>query len=146
MTGDVVAAAAALVWFGMVIAISFLEAPLKFRAPGVTVPLGLGIGRIVFGALNICEVLLALIVTAGVVVAGWGQGGGVTLAAAVVTLVIQLGLVRPALRRRSARVLAGPVTGEETRERSRAHWVYVGFEVIKAVALLTGALLFLSRL
>jgi len=28
------------------VAISFLEAPLKFRAPGVTVPFGLGIGRL----------------------------------------------------------------------------------------------------
>ena len=30
------------VWLGMVLAISFLEAPLKFRAPGVTLPIGLG--------------------------------------------------------------------------------------------------------
>ena len=32
------------IWFGMALAISFLETPLKFRAPGITVPLGLGIG------------------------------------------------------------------------------------------------------
>lgn len=35
-------------WFGMVVAISFLEAPIKFRAPGVTLAIGLGIGRKVF--------------------------------------------------------------------------------------------------
>ena len=46
--------AAIFVWLGMVFAISFLEAPLKFRAPGITIPLGLGIGRLVFRALNIC--------------------------------------------------------------------------------------------
>ena len=40
-----VSIAVTFTWLGMVIAISFLEAPLKFRAPGVTVPLGLGIGR-----------------------------------------------------------------------------------------------------
>ncbi|MFT4087805.1 MAG: hypothetical protein QM658_11780 [Gordonia sp. (in: high G+C Gram-positive bacteria)] len=39
-------------WLGMVAAISFLEAPLKFQAPGITVPLGLGIGRLVFRALT----------------------------------------------------------------------------------------------
>ena len=49
-----VAAAAIFVWLGMVLAISFLEAPLKFRAPGVTLQLGLGIGRLVFRALNAC--------------------------------------------------------------------------------------------
>ena len=33
----------AFVWLGMVLAISFLEAPIKFRAPGVTLQIGLGI-------------------------------------------------------------------------------------------------------
>jgi uncharacterized PurR-regulated membrane protein YhhQ (DUF165 family) len=47
------AAAFAFTWFGMVIAISFVETPLKFRAPGITVPLGLRIGRLVFKVLNI---------------------------------------------------------------------------------------------
>ena len=39
-------------WIGFVCAISFMEAWLKFRAPGISVPLGLGIGRLVFNALN----------------------------------------------------------------------------------------------
>ena len=54
------ATAVTFVWLGMVIAISFLEAPLKFRAPGVTLQIGLNIGRLVFRALNIAELLLAL--------------------------------------------------------------------------------------
>lgn len=54
-----VAVAATFVWLGMVLAISFLEAPLKFRAPGVTLPIGLGIGRLVFRALNGAEIALA---------------------------------------------------------------------------------------
>lgn len=53
------AAAAVLIWLGMVLAISFLEAPLKFRAPNVTLQIGLGIGRLVFRALNGCELVLA---------------------------------------------------------------------------------------
>lgn len=140
MTGDAAAAAAALVWFGMVLAISFLEAPLKFRAPGITVPLGLGIGRIVFRALNICEVVLAVIVVVGLAVAGRWSGGGSWLAGAVAVLVVQLALVRPLLQRRSNRVLAGETPGA----RSGAHWVYVVFETVKAIALLAGALLLLA--
>lgn len=51
-------------WAGLIGGISFLEAPLKFQAPGITIPLGLGIGQIVFQALNKIEVvLLALILT-----------------------------------------------------------------------------------
>ena len=32
---DGIAVAVMFVWLGMVVAISFMEAPLKFRAPGV---------------------------------------------------------------------------------------------------------------
>jgi len=39
-----VAAAATLIWLGMVLAISFLEAPLKFRAEGLELRVGLAIG------------------------------------------------------------------------------------------------------
>jgi hypothetical protein len=49
---EVVQIAVPFVWLGVVLAISFLETPLKFRAPGITVPLGLGVGRLVFRALR----------------------------------------------------------------------------------------------
>jgi hypothetical protein len=39
-----VATGVTFVWLGMVLAISFLETPLKFRAPEVTLRVGLGIG------------------------------------------------------------------------------------------------------
>ena len=55
-----VAVAVVFVWLGMVVAISFIEAPLKFRAPGVSLQVGLGIGRLVFRALNAAEVALAV--------------------------------------------------------------------------------------
>src|SRR5690625_1468915 len=48
-------------WLGLIIGISFIEAPLKFTAPGITIPLGLGIGRRVFLAMNIVEVALGLV-------------------------------------------------------------------------------------
>jgi hypothetical protein len=44
---------------GMVLAISFLETPLKFRAPDVDLPTGLAIGRLVFRALNTAEIVFA---------------------------------------------------------------------------------------
>ncbi|MDQ8005672.1 MAG: hypothetical protein REI64_12785 [Pedobacter sp.] len=47
-------------WIGFVCAISSLEAWLKFRAPGVTLPIGLGIGRLVFAALNKVEWVFAV--------------------------------------------------------------------------------------
>jgi hypothetical protein len=125
------AVAITFVWLGMVLAISFLEAPLKFRAPGVTIPLGLGIGRLVFRALNLVEAVLDA--TAVVAVAAGDPSGGVvgTVTAAVVLLLVQLFLVRPRLNRRSDRILAG-----EDLPRSHEHLYYVGLEVAKVAALI----------
>lgn len=47
-------------WIGFICAISFMEAWLKFRAPGVTLQIGLGIGRLVFAALNKVEWVFAI--------------------------------------------------------------------------------------
>lgn len=124
-------AAATFTWFGMVLAISFLEAPLKFRAPGVTVPIGLGIGRLVFRALEGVEAVLAVLVVVGLVTGGSDTTAIVAAALAVATLVVQLAAVRPMLSRRTARVLAG----EDPGRGGRAHLAYIGLEVVKVVAL-----------
>ncbi|MEJ2886438.1 hypothetical protein WCD41_08230 [Actinomycetospora sp. OC33-EN06] len=121
------AVAATFVWLGMVLAISFLEAPLKFRAPGVTTVIGLGIGRLVFRALNVAELVLAVLVVVGVVL---GDGPMLVVGVLLVLLVVQLVVVRPVLNRRSSRVLAG-----EDPPRSRAHLAYIGLEVTKVAAL-----------
>ncbi|OBK18402.1 hypothetical protein A5636_21090 [Mycobacterium asiaticum] len=122
----------------MVLAISFLEAPLKFRAPGVTLPIGLGIGRLVFRALNAVEVVFALVIVA-IAVAGPTQGGfAAAIAVAIVMLAVQLVAVRPRLTKRSDQVLAGT-----DAPRSRAHYGYVGLEAVKVVALLVAGILLL---
>jgi hypothetical protein len=126
-----VSVAAVFVWLGMVLAISFIEAPLKFRAPGVTLQIGLGIGRLVFRALNACELALAAAVVVCFVITPPAPGIAVAATVAVVTLIAQVVAVRPRLTRRSDAVLAG---GEGPR--SHAHWVYVGLEIVKMVALL----------
>ena len=125
-----VAAAATLIWLGMVLAISFLEAPLKFRAEGLELRVGLAIGRIVFRALNIAEVVWALVIA--VCLSVTRSSGPVLVLAALtaVLLAIQLLLVRPKLNRRSANVLAG-----HDAPRSRAHHAYIGLEALKLAAL-----------
>ncbi|WP_433785227.1 hypothetical protein ACQPX6_02625 [Actinomycetospora sp. CA-101289] len=134
-----VATATTFVWLGMVLAISFLEAPLKFRAPGVTTVVGLGIGRLVFRALNVAEVVLALVVAVALVLGGVTAGPGVAVGVLVVVLLAQLVVVRPSLNRRSDRVLAG-----ETPPRSHLHLAYVGLEVVKVAALVVLGVLLLA--
>ncbi|WP_407666361.1 hypothetical protein [Mycobacterium pinniadriaticum] len=126
----------------MVLAISFLEAPLKFRAPGITIPLGLGIGRLVFRALNLCEAVLAAVVVIALVIGAPSIGVTAAVLVAISALLIQVIGVRPSLTRRSDAVLADASQAESGR--SRAHYVYVVFEVVKVVALLVGGVLLLS--
>ncbi|MGX7697944.1 hypothetical protein [Gordonia polyisoprenivorans] len=135
-----VATAVIFVWLGMVIAISFLEAPLKFRAPGITIPMGLGIGRLVFRALNAVEAGAAIVLIVCAVAGGWvGQPAGILAVAVVVVLAVQLVGIRPALNRRSDEVLA---TGDADGPRSHAHLVYVAAEVVKVgVLIATGVVL-----
>ena len=133
-----VAVAAIFVWLGMVVAISFIEAPLKFRAPGVTLQVGLGIGRLVFRALNRYELLLAVVIAVAFVVEPPAVGAVVAAGVAVLALLAQVLLVRPRLTRRSDAVLAG---GEGPR--SRTHWVYVGVEAVKVAGLLIAGVLLL---
>ncbi|MFF7146114.1 hypothetical protein ACFZB5_33815 [Streptomyces nodosus] len=140
-TSAATAGAVVFLWLGMVLAISFLEAPLKFRAPGVTIPIGLGIGRMVFRALNLVEAVLAAAVVASVAVGGSPSAAVVVLTVAVaVLLAVQLGVVRPRLNRRSDRVLAG-----EELPRSRGHVYYVAFEIAKVIALTALGISLLAR-
>jgi len=137
-TGHAVATAVLFTWLGMVLAISFIEAPLKFRAPGVSLQVGLGIGRLVFRALNSVEAVLAAVV---VITVGTDPPSALVIVAigvAVVGLATQLVVVRPRLAHRSDVVLAAPAAtapGGGSR-RSRAHYGYVGLELVKVIALL----------
>jgi hypothetical protein len=131
--------AATFVWLGMVVAISFLETPLKFRAPGVTLAAGLSIGRLVFRALNTAEVGLALLILVAMA-GGYRRSALILSGIAVVALIVQLLVVRPRLHRRTAAVLRG-----ETGDRSRAHLAYVALELIKAPALLAAGVLLLAH-
>ncbi len=126
-----------VLWFGMVAAISFLEAPLKFQAPGITIPLGLGIGRLVFFALNMAEGLL-LIVT--LLLAFWP--GAMRLSGArlrwvlalAVVFVAKIALIRPPLNARTDLVLAGADPGQ-----SPWHYVYIAADLLTLALLIVVA-------
>jgi hypothetical protein len=129
--------AVSFVWLGMVLAISFLEAPLKFRARGVDLRTGLAIGRLVFRALNTAELVLAAGLAAAVLAARPPVAGWIGAGLAVLALAIQLAVVRPRLTRRSDRILAG-----QDAPRSASHYSYIALEIVKVAALLaTGAAL-----
>lgn len=145
MSGGMAAGiAVTFLWLGMVAAISFLEAPLKFQAPGVTIPLGLGIGRLVFRALNSVECVWAVtLIVLAATSRQWPATALTGLGVAAAALAVQLIAVRRFLSRRADAVLADPDHVPE--RRSTAHLWYVGFEIAKTAGLIiTGTALLTS--
>ncbi|MDX8048981.1 hypothetical protein SK571_06290 [Lentzea sp. BCCO 10_0798] len=113
----------------MVLAIS-IEAPLKFRAPGITLPLGLGIGRLVFRALNASEIVLATAIAITFAFASRPLAATVLLIALTVTLAVQVVVLRPRLEARARLIIDGG-----TPPRSRTHLAYIALECAKLLML-----------
>ena len=130
------------VWLGLLIGISFIETPLKFRAPEITLERGLGIGRIVFHALNRVELVIAVVLL--IALFGGRPGvGNVTrwaLVVTVVALLVQVFVLRPVLDRRLDERVAGHAPAS-----SMHHVAYIGLEVLKVGALATVSISIAAR-
>lgn len=122
------AIAATFIWIGLVLGISFLEAWLKFKAPGVTTAIGLGIGRLVFRALNKVEWLLAIVlVFIAIIQEGLSVSiGNVMLLAIVAILLAQTAWLLPTLDSRAQKVI-----NNQQVEPSRLHLIFIAAEMVK---------------
>lgn len=125
------------IWLGFVGAISFMESWLKFRAPGIDVTLGLGIGRLIFKALNRVEWVCLLLILSfhfwtmtSNTILGWS-----IIAVLASIIVIQTFWLLPLLDSRADLVLK-----KEPLPASNFHFVYVFLEILK-VAILIFAIL-----
>lgn len=117
-------------WMGFICAISFMESWLKFQAPGVTLSAGLGIGKIVFGALNKMEWVFALIVFIYFVL-NRGAPGKLWYGCVVLILIAQTFWLLPGLDARADIIISGKETPP-----SSLHWIFVIAELVKVVLLL----------
>jgi hypothetical protein len=128
-TEQLIAIALPFLWLGLILGISVIETPLKFRAPGITTALGLGIGRLVFHVLNLVELVIACVLV--IVVARQARDWPFALLAGVLAiLLVQAFWLRPLLDDRAVRVIAG-----EDVPASSLHLAYIAFEGVKLVAL-----------
>ncbi|MEJ8800798.1 hypothetical protein [Pontibacter sp. H249] len=121
----------AFTWTGFVCAISFLEAWLKFRAPGVTLPIGLSIGRLIFRALNKVEWFFALAATLLVFYGNsYKHSETIYLAIPILLLLLQTIWLLPAMDKRAELIISGAEL-----PRSTLHFYYIGAELIKVISL-----------
>lgn len=120
------------VWIGFIGAISFLEAWMKFRAPGVTLPIGLGIGRLVFGALNKIEWVFAIAILISIYTKPTVRElkNKIPLILTLAILITQTTWLLPALDARAELHIRGEYVAP-----SNLHIYYVIVEFIKVIAL-----------
>lgn len=124
--------ASTYLWIGFVCSISFMEAWLKFRAPGVTLPVGLGIGRLVFNALNKMEWGFALVILLSLfsLQENLFRAINLTFYVSLFVLLVQTFWLLPSLDTRVQLHLDGkPVPF------SFLHFYFVGAEIVKVAGL-----------
>ena len=127
-----VAVICTFIWIGFICAISFLEAWMKFNAPGVTIPIGLGIGRLVFGALNKIEWVLTIAILVSIYTkpAITGFKTKIPLMLIILILMVQTIWLLPALDIRAEMHINGEIV-----PHSNLHIYYVAGEVLKVFAI-----------
>nr|MDQ3374161.1 hypothetical protein [Acidobacteriota bacterium] len=104
---------------------------LKFRAPNITLPLGLGIGRIVFQTLNKIEiVLMILMLMTFVKTKPKVKLAHFSLSVIAFLLFSQTVWLLPVLDARAIEIING-----NTVPDSNAHLIYIVFDAIKFVLL-----------
>ena len=119
------------VWIGLILGLSFMETPLKFLAPGITTPLGLGIGRLVFIALSVAGWMILVVLTLiGQARPRETRRGWLLIAAMWVIMIVESFVIRPALAARSDVIIAGGDPGE-----SWLHYGYIAAEILLLVVL-----------
>lgn len=121
----------ALLWAGIVVGCSFIATPAKFKAPSLSLPTALEVGRATFRSMVLAELIL---VVAGVVLLVQMRSRRSWFWLAIAILAIQWLGVMPMLNARTDAVIAGTSTSGPPW-----HLAYILLEVIKVAALLLTA-------
>jgi hypothetical protein len=120
-----------LLWAGMVMGISFLEAPVKFRAPSLTRPVALDVGRHVFGALGKVELVWAAVGVGLMSRTPFPTFSILAFGLAALIVLAQAFWLRPVLDRRVLLILDG-----NEPESGPFHSLYIVLEFVKLASLL----------
>lgn len=118
------------IWVGFILAISFMEAWVKFRAESLDTPTALDVGMHVFGALNFVERIFTVIMLVYLFVYYTDKVVVVTGITIFTFIVAQSGYLLPELNEHAQLIMQGMQP-----EKSSVHLMYIVMEVIKLIAL-----------
>jgi len=118
------------IWVGFILAISFMEAWIKFRAESLDVPTGLDVGMHVFGALNFVERIFTAIMLVYVFIHYTDRVVVVSALTIFTFIVAQSGYLLPELNEHAQLIMQGMQP-----EKSSVHVMYVVMEFVKLICL-----------
>lgn len=131
--------AISFLWCGLIIAISFMEAPLKFRVSGMTLPVALGLGKIMFQLLNKIELVFAITIFCLLKIPK-GRKVFELFDVTFILLLIQTFWMIPLLDKRLDTMLSG-----SQRIADHIHIFYIILEIIKLMTLFLFGILFTKK-
>lgn len=118
-------------WIGLLIGISFIAAPIKFKAQSLTLPVALDVGRVTFGLFSRVEQFFAVFLVAIYGAFDRAFWSLILVGLVVGLVVVQSAWVLPSLNRRAGLVISGDIVPS-----SRTHMVYGGAEALKLLTLI----------
>ena len=130
------------IWIGFVCAISFMESWLKFQAPNITTKLGVGIGKLVFEALNNVEITFAGIIITSLAISSLKTKGfyfSYALAISIFILILQTFWILPVLSERPSLIIQ-----DIQIPKSNLHFLFILLETIKITCLTIFGIKFLN--
>ena len=133
MNSIIFIAACSFVWTGFIGAISFMESWLKFRAPNLSMHVGLSIGKLVFSALNKVEWAFVIIISVSLFFYASQIESMLVVFFLIIVLImiVQTAWLLPALNKRAKAIISG-----KTLPSSNLHYYYVSLEFVKLLLLI----------
>jgi len=121
------------IWLGMLLGISFMEAPLKFKAPNMTMEIAIGLGQLIFRTLNKVEIVFSSLILILIFVTRKQLDPiSITfLVVIVIVIIIQSLCFLPALDARATDLINGSAP-----QGPNYHSAYVICEITKVVLLI----------
>lgn len=120
-----------ILWLGFVLAISFMEAPLKFTVPQASYVAALSIGQVVFRAMARVELALLMVLIAIYAGTAWPSGAERWLWALAAVVLVQHLWLLPQLDARTSQIVAG----QPAATAGYLHTLYVVSDCAKVVLL-----------
>lgn len=127
-------------WLGILFAISFLETPLKFQVPGITLPFALELGKLMFGISTSIQLGLSVVILFIFLInKKFRKADYLVFGILLVLLLLEKTWFLPVLDARAELISSGKAVPP-----SNFHNIFIGAEVTKLI-LLVFALLFECR-